>query len=88
MDAQNQSRTFETDIGGTVYVVESCVSESAKESAYTKLKRLITANAKPYGYLKNPEDKFKWIIDEKAAEVVREIFRLCMAGFGIEPHEI
>ena len=46
MDAQNQSRTFETDIGGTVYVVESCVSESAKESAHTKLKRLITTNAK------------------------------------------
>lgn len=46
MDAQNQNRTFETDIGGTVYVVESCVSESAKESAYAKLKRLITANAK------------------------------------------
>ena len=46
MDTHNQSRTFETAIGGTVYVVESCVSESAKESAYTKLKRLITANAK------------------------------------------
>ncbi len=46
MDTQNQSRTFETAIGGTVYVVESCVCESAKESAYAKLKRLITANAK------------------------------------------
>lgn len=46
MDTQNQSRTFETAIGGTVYVVESCVSETAKENAYTKLKRLITTNAK------------------------------------------
>jgi hypothetical protein len=46
MDTQNNSRISETAIGGTVYVVESCVSESAKESAYTKLKRLITANAK------------------------------------------
>ena len=46
MDTQNQSRTFETDIGGTVYVVESCVCETAKESAYAKLKRLIIANAK------------------------------------------
>lgn len=36
----------------------------------------------PYGYVKDPEDKLKWIIDEEAAEVVREIFRLCMAGFG------
>lgn len=46
MDTENQSRTSETAIGGTDYVVESCVCESAKESAYTKLKRLITANAK------------------------------------------
>lgn len=46
MDTQNNSRTSETAIGDTVYVVESCVCESAKESAYTKLKRLITANAK------------------------------------------
>ena len=36
----------------------------------------------PYGYIKAPEDKLHWIIDEKAAEVVRDIFRLCMAGFG------
>ena len=36
----------------------------------------------PYGYLKSPENKYVWIIDEKAAEVVREAFRLCMAGYG------
>lgn len=36
----------------------------------------------PYGYLKDPNDKLKWVIDEKAAEVIRDIFRLCMAGFG------
>ncbi len=36
----------------------------------------------PYGYVKDPADKLKWVIDEEAAEVVREIFRLCMAGFG------
>lgn len=36
----------------------------------------------PYGYLKDPENKSHWIIDEEAAEVVREIFRLCVAGYG------
>lgn len=36
----------------------------------------------PYGYLKSPQDKLKWIVDEEAAEVIREIFKLCMAGFG------
>lgn len=36
----------------------------------------------PYGYLKDPNDKHHWIMDETAAEVVREIFRLCVAGRG------
>ena len=36
----------------------------------------------PYGYLKDPEDKHRWIVDENAAMVVREIFRLCMDGYG------
>ncbi|MFZ2540095.1 MAG: recombinase family protein [Oscillospiraceae bacterium] len=35
-----------------------------------------------YGYLKDPNDKLKWIVDEEAADVVKDIFRLCMAGFG------
>ncbi|MBQ0010464.1 MAG: recombinase family protein [Ruminococcus sp.] len=36
----------------------------------------------PYGYMKDPNDKDKWIIDEPAAEVVRRIFTLCMDGYG------
>ena len=36
----------------------------------------------PYGYMKNPENKKEWIVDEEAAEVVREIFRLCVEGYG------
>ena len=40
------------------------------------------ATTPPYGYMKDPENKFHWIIDEEAAAVVREIFRLCVAGFG------
>ena len=32
----------------------------------------------PYGYMKNPENKKEWIVDEEAAEVVRDIFRLCV----------
>src|SRR5690554_4697316 len=41
-----------------------------------------TSIISPYGYIKDPKDKLHWIIDEEAAEVVRDIFRLCMAGFG------
>ena len=38
----------------------------------------------PYGYMKSPENKKKWVIDPEAAEVVRRIFRLCMEGKGNE----
>lgn len=33
----------------------------------------------PYGY---KGDKYKWEVDEEAAQVVREIFSLCMEGLG------
>ena len=36
----------------------------------------------PYGYQKDPMDKKKWIVDEEAAEIVRRIFDLCIAGKG------
>lgn len=36
----------------------------------------------PYGYIKDKEDKNHWVIDETAAEVVREAFRLCIQGYG------
>ena len=38
----------------------------------------------PYGYVKDPENKKKWIIDPDVAEVVRRIFRLCIEGNGNE----
>ncbi len=36
----------------------------------------------PFGYIRDPEDQEKWLIDEPAAEVVRKIFALCLAGKG------
>lgn len=36
----------------------------------------------PYGYKKSETDPQKWVIDEPAAEVVRKIFDLCLAGRG------
>ena len=36
----------------------------------------------PYGYMKDPADKKKWIVDEEAAEIVKRIFALCVAGKG------
>ena len=36
----------------------------------------------PYGYLKDPDNKKRWIVDEEAAKVVEDIFKLCVAGNG------
>ncbi|MBD5131495.1 MAG: recombinase family protein [Clostridiales bacterium] len=38
----------------------------------------------PYGYMKDPNDKTKWIIDEEAAKVVKEIYRLFLEGKGVK----
>ena len=31
----------------------------------------------PFGYVRNPQDKEDWLVDEPAAEVVRKIYALC-----------
>lgn len=36
----------------------------------------------PFGYMKDPADKEKWLIDKPAAEIVRKIFALCLDGRG------
>ena len=38
----------------------------------------------PYGYMKSPENKKKWIIDPEAATVVKSIFKMCLDGKGNE----
>ncbi|MCL2637913.1 MAG: recombinase family protein [Oscillospiraceae bacterium] len=42
-----------------------------------------TTNTPPYGYVKNPNDKYNWIVDEIAAPVVRRIFQMAMDGMGM-----
>ena len=36
----------------------------------------------PYGYMKDPQNPKRWIIEHEAASVVREIFRLYLEGYG------
>ena len=36
----------------------------------------------PYGYMKSPDNKKVWIVDEEAAAVVKRVFDLCIAGKG------
>ena len=37
----------------------------------------------PFGYIKDPEDKHKLIIDENAADIVRYIYNLSLQGLGV-----
>ncbi len=41
------------------------------------------ASFAPYGYLKNPDDKHKLIVDEEAAKIVQKIFRLYLKGMSM-----
>lgn len=52
-------------------------------------------NNPPYGYMKDPENRKKWIVDEEAAAIVQKIFSLCVDGLGptrickwLQEHEI
>ena len=54
-----------------------------------KLRAVFAAKAKngkhassqsPYGYMGSEEDKFVWAVDEPAAEIVREIFKMFISG--------
>ena len=40
------------------------------------------SSAVPFGHMKAPNDKEKWLIDEPAAKAVRKIYALCLAGRG------
>ena len=60
-----------------------------------KLKTVFRAKAKSgkrstnkciYGYVKDPQDKSKWIVDEVAAIIIRRIFQMTIEGNG--PGEI
>ena len=42
-----------------------------------------TTNYAIYGYRKDPNDKYHWLIDEEAAAVVRRIYQLAIEGHGL-----
>jgi len=59
----------------TAKKVKAAMEHKGKSGEY------LTTNP-PFGYMKNPKNSKEWIIDEPAAEVVRRIFNLCIAGKG------
>ena len=59
---------------------------SKKRRASNKIKGNsgIPLGLPPYGYMKDPEDPTKWLVDEEAAAVVRRIASLRLEGVGPE----
>lgn len=41
-----------------------------------------TTNKCIYGYVKHPQDKTKWVVDEAAAPIIRRIFQMTIEGIG------
>ncbi len=38
----------------------------------------------PYGYMKDPENPKRWVVDEEAAAIVRRIYSMTLDGYGTE----
>ena len=57
------------------------ISEKMTTALYTARKQgKYTTGTPPYGYLKDPKDKYKLIIDEAVSDNVRYIFQLILEG--------
>lgn len=63
------------------YLRDCSRKQKAAYQARAKAGKRVTNNV-IYGYLKDPKDKHRWIIDEEAAAVVRRIYALCVQGYG------
>ena len=61
-------------------------SESIRSTLDMERRRgLFIGSFAKYGYKKDPADHHKLLIDEEAAEVVREIYRMYLGGAGMRP---
>jgi len=59
------------------------LSKNIRDTMNSKKKQgQYTGALAPYGYIKDPDDKHRMLIDEEAAAVVRRIYRLYLEGYG------
>lgn len=81
-DVQGNKKTRQ--INGLVneWMVEDQSINTRKILKNKKSNGLYTGSFAPYGYIKDPNDKYRLIIDEPAAKVVREIFSMYASGMG------
>ncbi len=60
------------------------ISNKVKASFYAlKKKGLFIGSIAPYGYVRDPNDKHKLIVDENVRDVIETIFKLSLEGKGV-----
>jgi hypothetical protein len=85
VDTQNTANKKSRQINGLVneWYCED-LSNNIRAVFHQKMKEgQFLGSFAPYGYLKDPKDRHKFIIDEYAAGIVRKIYSLFMEGYGV-----
>ncbi len=81
----------ETNPDDDIIPFKNILNEMYAKDCSRKIKAVVKAKGNsgkhissfpPLGYIKDPEDKEKWVVDEEAALIVKEIFNLCIKGYG------
>ena len=81
----------ETNPDDDIIPFKNILNEMYAKDCSRKIKAVVKAKGNsgkhissfpPLGYIKDPKDKEKWIVDEEAALIVKEIFNLCIKGYG------
>lgn len=86
VDTQNKANKKSRQINGLVneWYCED-LSNNIKAVFHQKMKAgQFLGSFAPYGYLKDPNDKYKFVIDEYAANIVRKIFALFLEGYSVK----
>ncbi len=84
VDTQNKSNKKARQINGLIneWYCED-LSENVKAVFKTKMRQgQYLGSSAPYGYIKDPKDNHKLIIDEYAANIVKRIFAMYLEGYG------
>lgn len=80
-DSENDDIVPFKNILNDMYAKDISRKIKSAKMEYAK-KGFFTASQPPYGYMQNPTDKHKLIVDNEAADVVRKIFTLASQGYG------
>ena len=86
------NENFDTNNGEDDFMpFRNIINEYYAKETSKKIKSILHAkgregkhltNAALYGYIKDPNDRHKWLIDPEAAEIVKRIFKMTIEGKG------